>query len=154
MMLKRLKEQEAIGDLSLINILKLQNRYSSVEISSKKANTNILNPDVAVPQETIPPGAVAKSMTHGPNAVDTEPEHNNPAVNSKSRMMMRPALDDGWDNSNWRMADDPDNRHGNPPGSSPDAGAGNGNFQFSAPVVSMPGRGIDPPLESWVSGTE
>ncbi|MEP7077357.1 MAG: hypothetical protein ABI878_16245, partial [Acidobacteriota bacterium] len=55
----------------------------------------------------------------------------------------RPADEDGWNNNNWWMADDPGNGTGNPPGTSPDAGAGNGNFQFSAPVVSLPGRGID-----------
>ena len=51
--------------------------------------------------------------------------------------------EDWWDNTNWCMADDPNNETGNPPGTSPSAGAGNGNFQFSAPVVSLPGRGID-----------
>jgi YD repeat-containing protein len=57
--------------------------------------------------------------------------------------LMRPVDEDGWDNSNWWMADDPGNQPGDPPGGSPAAGAANGNFQFSAPVVSAPGRGID-----------
>lgn len=48
-----------------------------------------------------------------------------------------------WDNSNWLSADDPGNLPGNPPGSPADDGAGNGNFQISAPVITLPGRGID-----------
>ena len=48
-----------------------------------------------------------------------------------------------WDNGNWTSADDPGNQTGNPPGGAADDGAGNGNFQISAPVVSLPGRGID-----------
>lgn len=48
-----------------------------------------------------------------------------------------------WNNENWQSFDDPGNQIGNPPGSPADGGAGNGNFQLSAPVVSLPGRGID-----------
>ncbi|MDM7995880.1 MAG: RHS repeat-associated core domain-containing protein [Acidobacteriota bacterium] len=48
-----------------------------------------------------------------------------------------------WDDSNWLSADDPGNLPGNPPGGPLDGGAGNGNFQISAPVISLPGRGID-----------
>lgn len=48
-----------------------------------------------------------------------------------------------WNNGNWNSADDPGNLPGNPPGAPADDGAGNGNFQLSAPVVSLPGRGID-----------
>jgi YD repeat-containing protein len=50
---------------------------------------------------------------------------------------------EGWGDDNWTSADDPGNQTGNPPGSPADDGAGNGNFQISAPVVSLPGRGID-----------
>lgn len=49
----------------------------------------------------------------------------------------------GWDNSNYWYADDPDNRRGNAPGAPADAGAGEGNFQISAPILNLPGRGID-----------
>lgn len=48
-----------------------------------------------------------------------------------------------WNNDNWNSSDDPGNLPGNPPGSPADDGAGNGNFQLSAPVISLPGRGID-----------
>ncbi len=55
----------------------------------------------------------------------------------------RPAEDDGWGPDDWYTADDPVNAVGFPAGSSPDAGAGNGNFRFAAPVISLAGRGID-----------
>lgn len=48
-----------------------------------------------------------------------------------------------WDDSNWLSADDPGNLPGHPPGGPMDGGAGNGNFQLSAPIISLPGRGID-----------
>ena len=49
----------------------------------------------------------------------------------------------GWNDNNWEYSDNPGNLPGNPPGSPADGGAGNGNFQMSAPVISLPGRGID-----------
>lgn len=52
-------------------------------------------------------------------------------------------LDDGWGSSNYWSADDFGNRRGNPPGTVQDGGAGSANFQFTAPVLSLPGRGID-----------
>jgi YD repeat-containing protein len=48
----------------------------------------------------------------------------------------------GWGDSNYWSAGRPENRVADPPGTSVDGGAGSGNFQFAAPVVSMPGRGI------------
>jgi len=50
---------------------------------------------------------------------------------------------DSWDDSNYWSADDPGNGVGNPPGAPVDGGAGSGNFQFSAPVLSLPGRGMN-----------
>ena len=57
--------------------------------------------------------------------------------------MFRPADDDGWGGDDWYTADDPGNAIGSPAGSAPDAGAGNGNYRFMAPVLSLEGRGID-----------
>lgn len=48
-----------------------------------------------------------------------------------------------WHDDNWTSFDDPGNQTGNPPGNPVDGGAGSGNFQISAPVLSVPGRGID-----------
>lgn len=50
---------------------------------------------------------------------------------------------EGWDGTNYWSADDPDNTRGNPPGSVQDNGAGSGNFQIAAPVLALPGRGLD-----------
>ncbi|MBA2347394.1 MAG: RHS repeat protein, partial [Solirubrobacterales bacterium] len=50
---------------------------------------------------------------------------------------------DGWNDGNWQSSGNPGNQPGNPPGSPEDGGAGSGNFQVSAPVLSLPGRGID-----------
>jgi YD repeat-containing protein len=58
-------------------------------------------------------------------------------------VMMRPIDEDGWSPDDWWTADDPVNQVGTPPNAAPAAGAGNGNFQIAAPVVSLPGRGID-----------
>ena len=56
----------------------------------------------------------------------------------------RPIADeDGWNDTNYTSADDPGNLPGNPPGAPMDDGVGNGNFQIAAPVLGLPGRGID-----------
>jgi RHS repeat-associated protein len=49
----------------------------------------------------------------------------------------------GWNSLNYMTADDPGNLPGDPPGSPKDDGAGNGNFQIGAPVLALPGRGIN-----------
>ena len=67
-------------------------------------------------------------------------------ANSKERPGPKPVpffLDDGWGEGNYWSADDPINRVGDPPGSPMDGGAGSGNFQFNAPIYSLPGRGIN-----------
>jgi len=51
--------------------------------------------------------------------------------------------DYGWNEDNWESAIEPGNQPGNPPGGPMDGGAGNGNFQITAPVISLPGRNID-----------
>ncbi len=48
-----------------------------------------------------------------------------------------------WDGGNYWSADDPGNEVGNPVGGPEDDGAGSGNFQLAAPVLGLPGRGID-----------
>lgn len=47
----------------------------------------------------------------------------------------------GWNDSNWTASDDPLNETGETPGTMLDDGAGNGNFQIEAPILSLPGRG-------------
>jgi RHS repeat-associated protein len=52
-------------------------------------------------------------------------------------------IEASWDSGNYWSADEPSNRVGNPLGAPPDEGSGSGNFEFGAPVVGLPGRGID-----------
>ena len=54
-----------------------------------------------------------------------------------------PALQNGWTDDNYWSADDPGNQVGDPPGSAMDEGAGSGNFQLAAPVLGLPGRGMN-----------
>lgn len=49
----------------------------------------------------------------------------------------------GWNPGNAGASEDSDNDRGDPPGRPLHHGAGSGNFQFTAPVLSLPGRGID-----------
>lgn len=58
-----------------------------------------------------------------------------------SMAYMLPA--DGWNELNYPAADDPGNQPGNPPTAPADGGAGSGNFQIAAPVLNLPGRGMD-----------
>jgi RHS repeat-associated protein len=51
--------------------------------------------------------------------------------------------DCGWDSTNYTSVDDPGNTVGDPPGGVQDDGAGSGNFQLDAPVLGLPGRGLD-----------
>jgi RHS repeat-associated protein len=44
---------------------------------------------------------------------------------------------------NYTEADDPGRERGDMPGHAVDGGAGSGNFQFSAPLIGLDGRGID-----------
>jgi RHS repeat-associated protein len=70
----------------------------------------------------------AKSLLFGPAAAPAAPI----------------ACDDcGWGDDNYTSADDPGNTVGDPPGGVQDDGAGSGNFQLSAPVLNLPGRGLD-----------
>jgi RHS repeat-associated protein len=47
----------------------------------------------------------------------------------------------GTNSPTWQ--DNSGNRRGNPPGRPVDNGAGSGNFQFAAPVLALPGRGLN-----------
>ena len=48
-----------------------------------------------------------------------------------------------WNGGNYTDADNPGMETGQMPGHAVDGGAGSGNFQFSAPIIGMDGRGID-----------
>ncbi len=52
-------------------------------------------------------------------------------------------LEGEWNDNNYRSADDPFNRRGDPPDQVSGDNPGSGNFQIAAPVLELPGRGID-----------
>lgn len=142
MTLRRIKAAEANGDRAFVNKFRKNNQYRTEEISSKRVYKQEAEEQKPVStDEVVPPDSQAKRL-RGPNAGDAAAESPATAA-APSPVMMRPADQDGWGNDNWWMADDFGNHVGDPPGTSPDAGAGNGNFQFSAPIVSLPGRGMD-----------
>jgi RHS repeat-associated protein len=49
----------------------------------------------------------------------------------------------GWDNTNYTSALNPKNEVGKGPGRSLDGGAGSGNFQLTAPLLTLRGRGLN-----------
>jgi YD repeat-containing protein len=49
----------------------------------------------------------------------------------------------GWGGDNYKAARDPVNEVANPPGRPLHHGAGSANFQFTAPILSLAGRGLD-----------
>lgn len=138
---------------------------------SAKANVTVspgVKPNLTAPvrdrreisTRDLPP---SKAASNGPERTQKSAGHNNGtkslvAVNAKrahaSRAVTVPApkpmwVSNGWDSTNYWSADDPGNAVGNPPGTSPEngAGAGSGNFQFKAPVLALPGRGINISLD-------
>ncbi len=92
----------------------------------------------------LPSGSSTSSvMSSEPISISTR---NSKTVSGKGDEENNAQLNPGegiWNNENWPSSDDPGNQTGNPPGSPADGGAGNGNFQLSAPVISLPGRGVD-----------
>jgi RHS repeat-associated protein len=102
----------------------------------------------------LPNGEVGKITTKPQKqAVRSRRTNNSVAANTKHAHAFRSAsapnpmmVSNGWDSSNYWAADDPENRVGNPPGGPPD-GAGAGNFQFKAPVLALPGRGLQMSLD-------
>lgn len=81
-------------------------------------------------------GPAARSSTEGAERAGS------PDGSGVEQALVRPPDDSGWGEDNYWAADDPVNRVGDPPGYPQDDGAGSGNFQLAAPVVSLPGRGL------------
>jgi hypothetical protein len=81
-------------------------------------------------------GSLLRAHTHRSNS--------SPVVSLSSSAAAIPLDDEaGWGDSNYWSADDPGNGVGDPPGRPMDEGVGSGNFQLAAPVLGLPGRGID-----------
>ncbi|HRH44134.1 MAG TPA: hypothetical protein PKY82_21055, partial [Pyrinomonadaceae bacterium] len=125
------------------------------QVKAKQLEVLKRRPDPQVTPTPKPNEEEGANQKGGPNAEDqTEVDYSKVEGASpnteKSReefipepIPYRPADDDGWTSTNWSTADDPVNQVGNTPGTAPDGGASNDNFQFAAPVLSLPGRGID-----------
>lgn len=93
--------------------------------------------------------AVARARTGDDGAVVFTNASYHPAAATAKRASLAataaylpPADSPLWDDSNYWSADDPGNQVGNPPGTPADGGAGSGNFQLTAPVISLAGRGL------------
>jgi RHS repeat-associated protein len=71
----------------------------------------------------------AASFAHGPGS-------------STTVAAMPDVPEDGWTDDNYWSSSEPGDKVGDPPGSPLDGGAGSGNFQFAAPILGLPGRGI------------
>jgi RHS repeat-associated protein len=101
-------------------------------LPAEKSNLSRFDSEAEVPRIISSRSQESDKNTDGQK---TNPESEN----------IQKSLDPGtWgDGNNWQSADDPGNGIGNPPGNPVDGGAGSGNFQMSAPVLSLPGRGID-----------
>src|SRR6201991_339867 len=92
--------------------------------------------------------AVASKVKNRPeiNKTSVRRNHKSGRNSSAATKAMPVFLDDGWGDSNYWSADDPGNVVGNPPTAPLDGGSGSGNFQFVAPVLGLPGRGINTTL--------
>ncbi|HKV37416.1 MAG TPA: RHS repeat-associated core domain-containing protein [Pyrinomonadaceae bacterium] len=77
------------------------------------------------------------------NKTSVRKNHRSGRNHSAATKAMPVFLDDGWGDSNYWSADDPGNTVGNPPTAPMDGGSGSGNHQFVAPVLGLPGRGIN-----------
>ncbi len=97
-----------------------------------------------VSSRDLPPGASSakakkQSQRRSAHAVERGPRNARPAAIPS--MPLLPAED--WNSDNYWSSDDPGNGRGDPPGHPQDGGAGSGNFQLSAPVLTLPGRGLN-----------
>jgi RHS repeat-associated protein len=103
-----------------------------------KPVTNRIPPGtVAVEAKKIPKRQTKRTFAHGRRATAT------------ALPFLAPV---DWGNENYGSSSDPGNSLGDPPGSPVDGGAGSGNFQFSAPIVELAGRGINVSLEAAYNG--
>jgi hypothetical protein len=85
------------------------------------------------------------AMRNGAKSVNTQRSlRASASALSPSTALFLPGEDDyGWNSGNYTTADDLRTERGNPPGHAVDGGAGSGNFQFTAPLLGLDGRGLD-----------
>ena len=95
----------------------------------------------AVTVTVLPAAAKEENSVSGGDKTSGD-EQPRSAGKSDGPLSQRPG-DPHWEPGNTGSSDEPGNQPGNPSGAPLDDGAGSGNFQLSAPVVTLPGRGLD-----------
>ena len=110
----------------------------SAEGAGKKAQVTVIVSDGILPKRDKTKETTKDVSSHDlPSGVQTHTKVKKSSTTVSPNLMPEP----GYGDSNYWSADDPGNQVGDPPGSPDDGGAGNGNFQLAAPVLSLPGRG-------------
>jgi len=115
-------------------------RHNDIPSGTREVSTRDL-PPVAVAQPSKENSE--RKSAHASNSRKAKRESRAHIAGGNAHAAALPLPADGWDGSNYWSADDPGNTRGNPPGGAQDDGAGSGNFQIAAPVLALPGRGID-----------
>ncbi|MDQ3803341.1 MAG: hypothetical protein M3416_05745, partial [Acidobacteriota bacterium] len=126
-----------------VNVVEGERRGGAEEgpAQVKEVSTDDLPPEASAKRKRArPKGNEQARLAGGPMFVNASFAPPATAASSAPAAMLAP---DGWNQDNYFYADDPGNEPGDPPGGPLDDGAGNGNFQLTASVLSLPGRGID-----------
>ena len=112
--------------------------------SRRDVSTRELPPGQEQKQENVEPAIASVDTSKARAKRPTKRAHAASRKSAKTAPAAAPMfLASEWGPDNYWSADDPGNEVGNPPGTPMDGGAGSGNFQFSAPILSLPGRGIN-----------
>lgn len=131
---------EALGQRSTVNVTVLEGLRKHKDDDTPRGTITTSSRD-------LPDQEPVAARGKRPRSKRTFAHAGRSVTKSSNRNSAQPTtpyfLDDGWGSSNYWSADDPENRRGDPPGAPQDGGAGSSNFQFTAPVLSLPGRGID-----------
>ncbi|MDQ3802888.1 MAG: DUF4214 domain-containing protein [Acidobacteriota bacterium] len=112
-------------------------------VQVKEVSTDDLPPEASAKRRRARPKGAEQARRSGRPVfakASFAPAAAGPVAAAPAAAMLAP---EGWNQDNYYYADDPGNEPGDPPGGPLDEGAGNGNFQTAAPVVSLPGRGLD-----------
>jgi RHS repeat-associated protein len=102
---------------------------TGVASADKTTNTKRPQPGRSNPIRVASKSRKAATFAHGLHGNTAEPA-----------TLLLP--EGGWNDGNYGSSSDPGNDVGDPPGGPLDGGAGSGNFQFAAPILGLPGRGI------------
>ncbi|HKR11962.1 MAG TPA: RHS repeat-associated core domain-containing protein [Pyrinomonadaceae bacterium] len=129
----------------------IRRNFTTAATSIRQVSTRDLPPAVVAKTESLQESTGPRSKKSASNAkrggvlkAHTRSAKSSPVIKPSSiPPLVPPALQNGWSDDNYWSADDPGNQVGDPPGSAMDEGAGSGNFQLTAPVLGLPGRGTN-----------